>query len=122
MVAVAEPRRSEDDERKWATEQRRFRRYLTNLPITVAVRGLDIEGYCNQIAEGGLGAFLPEEVGAGSEVRLQFIVPPESTQLRVQGVVRYQIGFQHGLEFTSLQEAERAAIRRFCSELPSVSA
>ena len=72
------------------------------MPITVAVRGLDIEGYCNQIADGGLGTFLREEFGVGSEVRLQFVVPPQATQLRVQAVVRYQIGFQHGLEFTSL--------------------
>jgi hypothetical protein len=120
MVAVAEPHRQKE-EAKWTTGQRKFRRYLTTLPITVIVRERGFEGYCNQIAQGGLGAFLPEAVPVGSEILLQFVVPTHPSKLRVQAVVRYQIGFQHGFEFQSLNEAERLAIRQFCSELPSVS-
>ncbi len=56
----------------------------------------------------------------GSVVSLQFIVPPHSTELRVEAVVRYHVGLQHGLEFTSLNEEERLAIRQFCDELLSV--
>jgi len=121
---------------KWLPERRRFPRYLIDphtyrslaspeawgLPITVTLHERDLEASCNQIAEGGLGAFLPEEVPVGSVVSLQFAAPPPHlTELRVQAVVRYQVGFQHGLEFTSLNEAEREAIRQFCSELPSVT-
>lgn len=120
MVAVCEPDYPENQE-KWTTGQRRFPRYLTDLPITVSLHGRDLEGYCNNIAEGGLGAFLPEPVPTCSVVVLHFVVPSHPTELRVQAVVRYQIGFQHGLEFVSLNEAERLAIRQFCSELPSVS-
>jgi hypothetical protein len=121
MVAVREPRDPENPE-EWTTgRQRRFRRYLTDLPLTVSLGEHTLEGYCNQIAEGGLGAFLPEPVPAGSVVSLQFAVLSPPTELRVQAVVRYQVGFQHGLEFTSLNEGERVAIRQFCNELPSVT-
>jgi len=91
------------------------------LPVTVTLGERDLEAHCNQISEGGIGAFLPEEVPKGSMVSLRFIVPPHSTELHIQAVVRYQVGFQHGLEFTSLNEGERATIRQFCKELPSVS-
>jgi len=64
---------------------------------------------------------LPEKVPVGSVVSLQFVVPPHATKLRVEAVVCYQVGFQHGLEFTSLNEGERLSIRQFCTELPSVS-
>jgi PilZ domain len=119
-MAVGEPRDPANPEER-TTRQRRFRRYLTDLPITVSLPDGDLEGYCNQIAEGGLGAFLPEEVRVGSVVVLHFAVPSPPTELHVQAVVRYQIGFQHGLEFVSLDEGERLAIRQFCRELPSVS-
>jgi PilZ domain len=103
------------------TGQRRFERYLTNLPITVSLGQRDIEGYCNQIAEGGVGALLQEPVPEGSLVSMQFVVPTHPTKLHLQGVVRYEFGFQHGLEFASLKEEERLAIRQFCTQLPSVS-
>ena len=119
-VAVREPRDPANPE-EWTTGKRRFRRYLTNLPLTVGLGERDLEGYCNQIAEGGLGAFLPEPIPAGSVVVLHFAVPSPPAELHVQAVVRYQIGFQHGLEFASLDEGERLSIRRFCDELPSVS-
>lgn len=103
-------------------ERRRFPRYRTDLPITVTVGECDLKGYYNQIAEGGLGALLPEEVQVGSVVWLQFIVLIEPIKLlRVQAAVRYQIGPQHGLEFLSLNEGERLAIRQFCGKLPPVS-
>ena len=129
------PVNGSEDSEKWVPEQRRFRRYLIDphifrslaspeawgLPITVTLQERNLEAYCNHIAEGGLGVSLPEEVPVGSVVSLQFVVPPHATELRVQAVVRYQVGFQHGLEFTSLNEGERLSIRQFCTELPSVS-
>jgi len=104
----------------WATGRRQFLRYLTNLPITISVHERDVEGYCNQIAEGGLGALLREPVPVGSMVRVQFVMP-HASELHLKGVVRYECGFQHGVEFVSLSEAERLAIRQYCHELPSVS-
>jgi len=123
--------RSEPPER-WVPEERRLWRYLIDpralrlraspeawgLPITVTFQERGLEGYCNQIGEGGLGVFLPEKVPVGSVVSVQFVVPPHSTKLHVQAVVRYRVGSQHGLEFISLNEGKRVAIRQFCNELP----
>jgi len=120
---------------EWVPERRRFRRFPIDprtyrslaspeawgLPITVTLHERDLEAYCNQIAEGGLRASLSEEVPVGRMVSLRFVVPPHETELRVQAVVRYRVDFQHGLEFTSLNEGERLSIRRFCNELPSVT-
>jgi len=116
---MGEPDHHENQE-KWTTGQRRHRRYLTDLPLTVRLSGRDLEGYCNQVAEGGLGTLLAKPIPSGSVVLLRFAVPGHETELHVKAVVRYQMGFQHGLEFLSLTEAERAAIRLFCRELPSV--
>lgn len=121
----------QENPQRWVPEQRRFWRYqidsrayrllaspeVWGLPITVRFQKRDFEGHCYQIAEGGLGAFLPEEVPVGSVVYLQFVVLA-SAELRVQAEVRYQLGFQHGFVFASPTEGERVAIRRFCNELP----
>ena len=95
MVAAREWHHPESQEENWTTGIRRFPRYLTNLLLTVTLRGRDLEGYCNQIAEGGLAAFLREPVPVGSLVSLQFAVPTHPTELHLQGVVRYEFGFQH---------------------------
>lgn len=118
----------------WPLERRRFLRYLIDphsfrllgspeswgLPITVTLHKRDLEAYCSQIAEGGLRTVLPEEVPVGSAVALQFVLPPNSPELHVQAVIRYQVGLQHGMELTSLNEEEQALIRQFCHALLSV--
>lgn len=100
--------------------RRRFRRHLTELPITITLADRTLEGCCNQIAEGGMGALLPEPVQAGSRLMLHFTVPTRPTEMQLWAVVRYQMGLQHGMEFVSSTEADRTSIRQFCSELPSV--
>lgn len=102
--------------------QRQSRRYLTNIQVILGFRERDLEAYCNDIAEDGLGALLPEPIPPGSVVLLKFVVPTHPTELHVRAVVRYHFGLQHGLAFLSLSEGERLAIRQFCSELPSVGA
>ena len=104
----------------WTTGRRRFQRYPASLPVAFTIREHRITGKCNQIAEGGLGAYLRRVIPVGSVVSLQFAVPAPGTELRVQGVVRYKAGRQYGVEFLSLSEAERLAIRQFCSNLPTI--
>jgi len=103
----------------WVVGRRRFPRYRTALPL----RGRDhlerqLEGYCNIIAEGGLGATLSETLPPGSVVLLQFALPNRPTELQVWAIVRSYVDLcQHGLEFVSLTEEERLSIRQFCNEL-----
>jgi hypothetical protein len=102
--------------------RRRFPRYRTNLPVRVRIRQQrNLDGCCFVIAEGGLGANLPEPISVGSVVQLLFVLPPHSTPLKVWAVVRHQLDRHHGFEFLSLTEDERLAVRQFCNELAAAS-
>jgi len=105
----------------WTTGKRRFQRYLTNLPITVRSGERDVEGICNQIAEGGLGVLLREPVPEGRTITLNFTLPTHLASLHLKGVVCYEYGYQHGVRFLPLNEEELLAIRQFCSQLPSLA-
>jgi len=98
-----------------SSKRRRFSRYYTDLPITVRDR-LEREsvGRCVIIAEGGLAAIFPEPIPAGSVVTVRLPIPNHPAILEPMAVVRNQTGLRHGLEFVSLTDSDRMAIRRFC--------
>jgi hypothetical protein len=103
----------------WVVGRRRFPRYRTALPLRVRDHlERQLEGYCDIIAEGGLGVTLSETLPPGSVVLLQFALPNRPTELQVWAIVRsYVDPHQHGLEFISLNDEERLSIRLFCNEL-----
>ena len=104
------------------SERRRFPRYYTDLSVRVRnQQEQEFAGRCTIVAEGGLGAILPEPIPTGSMVTLQFSIPPDATVVTVQAVVRNQKGLRHGFEFASLTDAEGAAISQFCSTLMTQS-
>src|SRR5271169_2585454 len=60
----------------WVVGRRRFPRYRTALPLRVRDHlERQLEGYCDIIAEGGLGVTLSETLPLGSVVLLQFSLP-----------------------------------------------
>ena len=103
----------------WVVGRRRFPRYHTALPLRVRDHlERQLEGYCDIIAEGGLGVTLSETLPLGSVVLLQFALPNRPTELQVWAIVRsYVDPHRHGLEFVSLNEEERHSMRLFCNEL-----
>ena len=97
---------------------RRFPCYHTDLPVSVRNHDeRDLDGRCFVIAEGGLGANLPEPIPVGSIVRLRLALPTSSTLLNVWAIVRYQLDLHHGFEFVSLTDGERLSISEFCNQL-----
>jgi len=101
-----------------SSDRRRFTRYYTDLRVEL----LDQEeqafaGRCTIVAEGGLGAILPQAFPTGSVVRLQLSIPTHAAALTVRAVVRNQKGLRHGFEFLSLTDSERVAIKKFCNRL-----
>ena len=101
-----------------SSDRRRFPRYYTNLPIKL----LDQEkqpfrGRCTVVAEGGLGAILPQSFPMGSMVMLQLSIPTHATELMASAIVRNQKGLRHGFEFVSLTDSERVALKEFCNGL-----
>jgi len=103
------------------SEQRRFPRYRTDLPLRVRDhqdhQERNLDGRCFVIAEGGLGGILPEPIPVGSVVQLRLAIPTHPPVFEVWAVVRYCVDLKHGFEFVSLTEAERLSIRQFCNEL-----
>jgi len=114
--AVLEPTQT-GEQPKYAV-RRRFPRYRTELPVKIRNHDeRELNGCCLVIAEGGLGANLPEPLPVGSVVQLRLALPTHPTLLNVWVIVRCQLGCHHGLEFLSLTEDERLSIRRLCSIL-----
>lgn len=100
------------------TRRRRFPRYYTDLPLTLRdQQEQEFPGRCAVIAEGGLAAVLPQPITVGSVVMLQLPIPTHPTVLEAWAIVRNQLGLRHGLEFVSLTDSERMAVRQFCNGL-----
>ena len=98
--------------------RRRFPRYYSDLPVTLCnQQDQKFSGRCVILAEGGLGAILPQPFPPGTVITLQISIPNYETALNAQAIVRNQEGLRHGFEFASLADSERAAIRQFCDGL-----
>ncbi len=78
-----------------------------------------VEGRCTVLSEGGVGGILAGEFSKGDVVTLGFTLPTSDTHLELRGVVRRKAGLHYGIEFLSLSEAQREAIRAYCKSLPS---
>ena len=101
---------------------RRVPRYRTNFWLSVRdCRKGNLRAHCFVIAEGGLGASLPEVIEVGSAVQLRFLLPthPDPTLMNVGAMVRNQLHQHHGFEFLSLSEDQRWSLRQFCDQLAS---
>lgn len=95
-------------------QSRRYARYAVDRPLTAIVFWEEtpirrVHGRCQVLAEGGLGASLPDELYVGEVVRLE--MPPLT---RIYACVRDTRGTQHGFEFLYLNDLQRRAIRRLC--------
>ncbi|MBV8051724.1 MAG: PilZ domain-containing protein [Acidobacteriaceae bacterium] len=100
---------------------RRFPRYHTDLKLTVRVLGpkghFEVDGLCNQIGEGGLGAIIARELAVAEVVDLQFSLPSEQQPISLRAVVRWHDRLQHGFEFFGIPSELRAKIREYCRDL-----
>jgi len=100
---------------------RRIARYRTEIPLIVRVLGQDgyirVHGRCFEIAEGGLGAVITSEFGAGEMVSLEFTLPTSPELQVVRAVVRHRMGFLHGFEFIGLLPEQRELIKTYCRTL-----
>ena len=101
--------------------KRRYPRYRTDLKLTVLVLGSEghfgVNGWCNQIGEGGLGAIISTEVSIGELVNLEWSMPIEQQPISLRAVVRWRNRLQHGFEFLGISSQQRAMIRDYCKDL-----
>ncbi len=100
---------------------RRHARYRSDFRLRVTgVRDHEeftVDGRCTVLSEGGLGGILSGEMARGDVVTLIFTLPTSGMPLELRGVVRRKAGLHYGLEFLSLPDAAREAIRSYCKTL-----
>ena len=94
--------------------KRRYQRYATDSPVRVKVY-LDeyltstLVGRCREVARGGLGAQLPDQLRVCDSVQVEL-----ARAVTAYATVRYVNGFYHGLEFTLVRDQARGYIDKLC--------
>jgi|SRR4051812_31002796 hypothetical protein len=79
-----------------------------------------VTGWARDLSEGGLGAFVAEELILGELVVL--LVPlAQSSKEEFAACVTRQVGTQYGFQFTALSAEQRQAIRSAMKRQPVVS-
>jgi PilZ domain-containing protein len=94
---------------------RRFPRYPIDRPLKATVYWEDqpirkLHGRALMVGEGGLGAWLTDQLYMGEVVRLEMPpIPP------LYAMVRNTRGTQHGFEFLYSRDGQRRAITELCA-------
>jgi len=100
-------------------EARKFERHAVTIPVdvTIVLNGARSthRGQASDISRGGMRLFLPRELGSGTSLILEFLIPYNTTQIVVRGVVRNRNGFSHGVEFIDSTPDQQQMIERTCS-------
>jgi c-di-GMP-binding flagellar brake protein YcgR len=99
-------------------EDRRWERLSVVIPVSVTVflngERLNLRGEASDISRGGMRLFSTRELEAGTSVILEFLIPYNTTEFVLRGVVRNRVGFNHGLEFLNPTPLQEQMIDRTC--------
>jgi len=99
-------------------DDRRWERHSIVIPVSVTVflngERLNLRGEASDISRGGMRLFLTRELEAGTSLVLEFLIPYNTTEFVVRGVVRNRVGFNHGLEFLNPSPLQEQMIERTC--------
>jgi PilZ domain len=106
---------SQNKQHPW-TLPRSDSRYLLDLRIIVRTKETFI-GRTKDLAEGGLGATIPNDIKIGEIVELELQLPENQEPLKVKAEVRYRQGFQYGFKYIHITEQQKEMIRRTTRDL-----
>jgi c-di-GMP-binding flagellar brake protein YcgR len=105
-------------------EFRRYPRRDLDVRIKIALNNNGVQTYVygrgNDIAEGGMAAYVSMEMAIGSRVKMEVQLPYSAQPLKIVATVRNKHGFRYGLEFTEVSDKDREIIRRACHALSLV--
>ena len=105
-------------------EFRRYSRRDIDVRIKIALNNNGVQtfvyGRGNDIAEGGMAAYISMEMSIGSRIKLEVQLPYSQQPLKILATVRNRHGFRYGLEFTTVSDQDREIIRRACHALSLV--
>ncbi len=123
MLATLELLRPVPKEEKRASQRRQFHRFYFDAVLTVEAgskRGA-IYGRTSDVSEGGLGAVLPEPLGSGTTVRLEFpLADGSGEKFSIHALVRHRRGFYHGMEFQHITGPQRSILKQICANAAPV--
>src|SRR5262249_50796625 len=97
---------------------RAFPRYLMDQRLLLRA-GMVFHGRTKDISEGGLGATIARQLPRHEPIEVEFRLPGSSVTIKAMAEVRYNQGFQYGLRFLYMTDAQRAQIREAVSQLQS---
>jgi hypothetical protein len=106
---------SQNKQHPW-TLPRAHSRYFLDLRIIVRTKETLI-GRTKDLAEGGLGATIPNDIKIGEIVELELQLPENQEPLKLKAEVRYRHGFQYGFKYIHITEEQREMIRRATRDL-----
>jgi len=99
-------------------DDRRWERHAVVIPVSVTVflngERSNLRGEASDISRGGMRLFLTRELEAGTSVILEFLIPYNTAEFVLRGVVRNRVGFNHGLEFLNPSPLQEQMIERTC--------
>ena len=84
-------------------------------------QGIDLEGWTRNLSEGGLNAFVAQNLALGELVTLD-IQLSESGRESIPAEVVRTLGTEYGFHFTALSLRQRAEIHAVLKEQPEISA
>ena len=105
-------------------EFRRYSRRDIDVRIKIALNNNGVQTYVygrgNDIAEGGMAAYISMEMSIGSRIKLEVQLPYSQQPLKIVATVRNRHGFRYGMEFTTVSDQDREIIKRACHALSLV--
>lgn len=116
MLATLEMLRPAAREDRPTQQRRQFQRFYYDSVIMIEAgtkRGA-IYGRTSDVSEGGVGAVLPEPLGSGTSVRLEFQAG-NGEKIRAHALVRHRRGFYHGMEFQHTTSEQRKLLKLLCA-------
>lgn len=99
-------------------DERRWKRQSIVIPVNVAAflegERHSFRGQASDISRGGMRLFLTRELPLGASLTLEFLMPYNTNEFVVRGVVRNRDGFTHGVEFLNPSAEQQQMIERTC--------
>lgn len=99
-------------------EERRWERQSVVIPVNVTVfldgQRTTFRGQASDISRGGMRLFVTRELPFGTSLHLEFLIPYNTTEFILRGVVRNRDGFTHGVEFLNPTAHQQQMIDRTC--------
>lgn len=99
-------------------EERRWERQSVVIPVNVTIfldgQRSSFRGQASDISRGGMRLFLTRELPFGTSLTLEFLIPYQTAEFIIRGVVRNRDGFTHGVEFLNLTPHQQQMLERTC--------